>query len=106
MKVELINARLVNEMFRKYLFLKKVSPSSELLKYFICDSNGFRGNTDEKICDEFIAKFNKNFLTPDEVRQRCAGISYAEYSFKFCSRLFGNYVSSLEKEIRFAIRKN
>jgi hypothetical protein len=93
---------LLSETKRDYIFLKRLSPNHELLKYFTVDENELIYNPDEKILDEFVKKFRGSLPTPERVKEKRTKISFAEYQYFLILNLFRNYISSLENAIQFA----
>lgn len=97
---------LIRETVKDYMFLEKIAPKHELLKYFIVDGETFRNNPDEEIGNEFIDKFRGNLPTPEEIYEKKMKISYEEYVSRLSLSLFKNYICSLCGAIQFALMMN
>lgn len=90
---------LLLELKKDYIFLRKLSPKHELLKYFSVNEEGLNINPRDEIIDEFLEKFRGN-VPPAEVA-RMMKIPFSMYEDMLTSVAFSNYVNNLEGAIQF-----
>ena len=95
---------LLSEAKRDYLFLKRLSPKHQLLKYFSMDEQGFNINSTDEIIEEFLKKFRGDVLPAESAIKM--GVPFAIYKYMLTSTVFENYVNSLENAIQFAEMMN
>ena len=100
----MITGGLFNKTKLDYLFLKRLSPKHELLKYFSLDEQGFNIKPDEEIIEEFLKKFRGDIIPQELAIER--RIPFAIYKYILISSVFGNYAKSLEDAIQSAEMMN
>jgi hypothetical protein len=98
--------KVIEEIVKDYLFLRRISPKNELLKYFIVDENSFTNNLDKEIHEEFMEKFRGSFPTLEELKKRKKKIDYAKYFSSLYLTVFINYDFCLDGAINFALMRN
>jgi len=96
----------IGEILNDYMFLKRLSPKNELLKYFLVEGNSFKNNPDTEICEEFTERFKGDFPTLEELKKNKIKVNYDKYSFQFSLNALVNYTDCLEGAIQFALMMN
>jgi hypothetical protein len=95
---------LLRRAVKDYVFLRKLSPKHELLKYFILDENGFNINPSDEAIDEFLEKFRGDVPKAEVAKSR--RIPFKVYEYVLTSNVFNNYINSLESAIQFVEMMN
>lgn len=92
-------SELIDRAKKDYVFLRKLSPKHELLKYFSINKQGFNINPRDEIIDEFLEKFRGDVPIAEVARSR--RIPFKVYEYVLTSTAFSNYINSLESAIQF-----
>ena len=95
---------LIKRTIKDYVFLRRLSPEHELLKYFSINEQGFSINPRDEIIEEFLETFRGD-VPPAELA-RIMRIPFVMYEDMLTSTAFRNYIDSLEGAIRFAEMMN
>jgi hypothetical protein len=96
----------IEEIMKDYMFLRRISPKNELLKYFIVEGHSFRNNLDTEISDEFMERFRGDFPTLEKLKKKNVKINYTKYFSKLYLNIFLNYDYCLDGAIQFALMRN